>query len=64
MYVAMYKERPKDPRDAYEIAAKLLTFYNCKAVLEASRTAILTHFRNKKVYTFVNEKTKSYFSRC
>ena len=48
MYVAMYKERPKDPRDAYEIAAKLLTFYNCKAVLEASRTAILTHFRNKK----------------
>ncbi len=48
MYVAIYKDRPRDPRDAYEMAAKLLMYYNCKAVLESTRTAILTHFRNQK----------------
>ena len=47
-YVAMYKDRPRDIREAYENAAKLLTYYNCTAVLEATRTAIITHFRNRK----------------
>jgi len=47
-YVAIYKERPRDIRDAYENAAKLLTYYGCKAVLEATRTAILTYFRDAK----------------
>ncbi len=47
-YVAMYKDRPRDPREAYENAAKLLTYYNAKAVLESTRTAILTYFRDKK----------------
>ena len=46
-YVAIYKDRPKDLREAYENAAKLLTYYNCQAVLEATRTAILTYFRDK-----------------
>ena len=48
-YVAMYKDRPKDIREAYENAAKMLIYYNCKAVLEATRTAIVTHFRNRKM---------------
>lgn len=47
-YVAMYKDRPRDPREAYENAAKLLIYYNAKAVLESTRTAILTYFRDKK----------------
>ena len=47
-YVAMYKERPRDIRDAYENAAKLLIYYGCQAVLEATRTAILTYFRGRK----------------
>ena len=47
-YVALYKERPKDPREAYENAAKLLIFFGAKAVLESTRTAILTYFRDKK----------------
>lgn len=47
-YVAIYKDRPKDPREAYENAAKLLTYYGCKAVLESTRTAILTYFRDHK----------------
>ncbi len=48
MYVAMYKDRPRDPREAYEVAAKLLTYYGCQAVLESTRTAILTYFRDTK----------------
>jgi len=47
-YVAIYKDRPNDPREAYEITAKLLTYYSCQAVLEASRTAILTYYRDRK----------------
>ena len=48
MYVAMYKERPRDIREAYDIAAKMLTYYGCQAVLESTRTALLTHYRNNK----------------
>ena len=47
-YVAIYKDRPKDPREAYEISAKLLTYYGCQAVLESTRTALLTYFRDNK----------------
>lgn len=59
MYVAMYKERPKDPRDAYEMAAKLLTYYGCKAVLESTRTAIITHFRNQKYTDLLMKRPRS-----
>jgi hypothetical protein len=48
MYVAIYKDRPKDPREAYEMAAKLLTYYGCQAVLESTRTTITTYFRDHK----------------
>lgn len=48
MYVAMYKDRPRDIREAYDIAAKMLTYYGCQAVLESTRTALLTHYRNNK----------------
>jgi len=36
-YVALYKDRPGDIREAYRTALKLLEYYNCKAVLEASK---------------------------
>ena len=47
-YVAMYKDRPRDPRIAYENAAKLLTYYGGRAVLESTRTTITTYFRDHK----------------
>lgn len=59
MYVAMYKERPKDPRDAYEMSAKLLVFYGAKAVLESTRTAILTYFREKKFIHLLMKRPRS-----
>lgn len=59
MYVAMYKDRPKDPREAYQNAAKLLTYYNCKAVLENTRTAIITYFRDNKFIDLLMKRPKS-----
>jgi hypothetical protein len=47
-YVAMYKYRPKDVRDAYDTAIKLLMYYNCKAVIETSRVSLITHFKTEK----------------
>jgi hypothetical protein len=55
----MYKDRPRDLREAYENAAKLLTYYGCKAVLEATRTAILTHFRDHKYMDLLMRRPRS-----
>ena len=59
MYVALYKDRPKDIREAYDIAAKLLTYYNCQAVLESTRTAILTYFRERKFLHLLMKRPRS-----
>jgi hypothetical protein len=55
----MYKDRPRDPREAYENAAKLLTLYNGKAVLESTRTTILTHFREHKYTHLLMRRPRS-----
>ena len=59
MYVAMYKDRPKDIRIAYENAAKLLTWYTAKAVLESTRTAIITHFKNHNLIHLLMRRPKA-----
>ena len=59
MYVAMYKDRPRDIREAYENAAKLLTYYECQAVLESTRTAILTYFRTQKYMQLLMKRPRS-----
>ena len=59
VYVAMYKDRPKDPREAYDAAAKLLTYYGCQAVLESTRTAIITYFRDKKFLHLLMRRPRS-----
>lgn len=59
MYVAIYKDRPKDPREAYENAAKLLTYYFAKAVLEATRTAIMTYFRDHKYLPLLMKRPRA-----
>lgn len=46
-YVAMYKDRPGDIREAYETARKLLTWYNAKAMLEYTKIGIQRYFQNK-----------------
>lgn len=58
-YVAMYKDRPRNLRDAYENAAKLLTYYGCQAVLESTRTAILTYFRDNGYLNLLMKRPRS-----
>lgn len=58
-YVAMYKDRPRDIREAYQNAAKLLTYYNAQAVLEASRTTILTYFRDNKMLNLLMKRPRA-----
>jgi hypothetical protein len=58
-YVAMYKERPRDPREAYDITAKLLVYYGAKAVLESTRTAILTYFRDNKLLSLLMKRPRA-----
>lgn len=62
VYVAMYKDRPRDPREAYENAAKLLTYYNCQAVLESTRTAIITYFRDQRYSHLLMKRPRSTMS--
>ncbi len=47
-YVAMYKARPHDVRQAYANAIRLMEWYNCKCVVETTRTNIITYAREKK----------------
>lgn len=47
--VALYKDRPKKVKDAYIIALQLLMYYECKAVLEATRVSILNFFKERKL---------------
>lgn len=46
-YVAMYKDRPRDIRKAYETTLRLLLWYNCKALLEYTKITIQQYFINK-----------------
>lgn len=46
-YVAMYKYRPQDIRQAYDLTMKLLVWYNCKALLEYTKISIQQYFKEK-----------------
>lgn len=45
--VALYKGRPQEIRQAYDIALKLCKFYNCKCLIEASKISIVTWLKEK-----------------
>ena len=61
-YVAIYKERPRDIRTAYDTAMKLLVWYNCKALLEHTKISIITYFKNKKKDNLFMKRPKSSLS--
>lgn len=58
-YVCIYKDRPRDIREAYDNAMKILTYYNCKALLEHSKISIVTYFREKKKDNLLIRRPKS-----
>jgi hypothetical protein len=55
----MYKDRPLDIREAYDTAAKLLVYYFAQAVLEATRTTILTYFRDHKFLNLLMKRPRA-----
>lgn len=48
-YVAIYKDRPNDIREAYKIAIKLAQYYNAVINIEATRQSIIPWAREKKL---------------
>jgi hypothetical protein len=47
MFVAMYKDRPNDVREAYKIALRLCEYYNCQALLENSKISLRMYFQER-----------------
>lgn len=45
-YVAVYKDRPNDVREAYKIAIRLMQYYNCLGNIEASRMSMISWARD------------------
>ena len=48
-FVAIYKDRPNDIREAYKIAIKLAQYYNAVINIEATRQSIIPYAREKKL---------------
>lgn len=47
-YVAIYKDRPRDIQTAYDMAFKLLVWYNAQAVLEYTKIGFQQFLKQKK----------------
>lgn len=47
-YVAMYKDRPQNIREAYKIAMCMCRYYNCRINIEATRVGMITWARENK----------------
>lgn len=60
--VAIYKERPKDIRTAYDMAIKLALWYNCKIVLEATRVTLITYLKEKGKETLLMRRPRATLS--
>lgn len=61
-FVAIYKDRPNDPREAYKIAFKLMQYYNAKVNIEATRQGILPHARDRKLIKYFMKRPKATLS--
>lgn len=57
--VAIYLERPSDVREAYDNALKLCQFYNAKALVEATRIGVITHFKNNNKQSYLIRRPSS-----
>lgn len=51
--VAIYKERPNHIQIAFDNAIKLCQFYNCKALFEATRVSIKSHFEHYHMLNYL-----------
>lgn len=51
-YVAIYKDRPDDIRECYEIAIGLAMYYNCQINIEATRMSMVTWARDRALLNY------------
>ena len=58
-YVAIYKDRPGDVKEAYKIALKLAKYYNAIINVEATRTGILTWARDHKMIQYFMRRPRA-----
>lgn len=58
-YVAIYKDRPQDIREAYEIAIALAMYYNCKINIEATRMSLVTWARDRNLLNYFMKRPSS-----
>lgn len=61
-FVAIYKDRPNDIREAYKIAFKLIQYYNAKVNIEATRQGILPHARERKLIKYFMKRPRATLS--
>lgn len=58
-YVAMYKDRPGNIREAYKIAMCLARYYNCKINIEATRMGMVTWARENKCLQYFMKRPRA-----
>lgn len=61
-YVAYYKYRPRDEREAYETAMKLMIYYNCKANIEATRLTMLNWAKTRGWTNYFMRRPKATYA--
>lgn len=57
--VAIYKERPNHIKTAFDTALKLCQYYNCKALIEATRVSIKQHFENNGALGYLMRRPRA-----
>ena len=58
-YVAMYKDRPQNIREAYKIAMCLCRYYNCRINIEATRVGMITWARENKCLQYFMKRPRA-----
>lgn len=58
-YVAMYKDRPGNIREAYKIAMCLARYYNCRINIEATRMGMVTWARENKCLQYFMKRPRA-----
>ena len=58
-YVAIYKDRPQNIREAYKIAMCLIKYYNCKVNIEATRVGFLTWAKEHKCLRYFMKRPRA-----
>lgn len=61
-YVAYYKDRPDNIREAYENAIRLARYYNCRINIEATRMSFLVWCRNNNLLSYFMKRPRATLS--